>query len=115
MDGTLVQRPDRNAMLAALERLVRAESPSTDKARCDACADEVTALFGERTGARATRHHRSDRGDQLEIRVGSGSRPIVLLCHHDTVWPAGTLARLPFRVEGDRVTGPGSYDKQAGR
>ena len=56
MDGTLVQTPDRSAMLAALERLVVAESPSPDKARCDACADEVAALFAQRTGARATRH-----------------------------------------------------------
>src|SRR3989440_3771430 len=114
MDGTLVQTPDRTAMLAALERLVLAESPSPDKARCDACADEVAALFAQRAGARATRHRRPDRGDHLEIRVGSGIRPIVLLCHHDTVWPAGTLARLPFLVEGDRVTGPGSYDMKAG-
>src|SRR5205814_525230 len=105
---------DRTAMLAALERLVLAESPSPDKARCDACADEVAALFAQRAGARATRHRRPDRGDHLEIRVGSGVRPIVLLCHHDTVWPAGTLARLPFLVEGDRVTGPGSYDMKAG-
>jgi len=101
-------------MLAALERLVLAESPSPDKARCDACADEVAALFAQQAGARATRHRRSERGDHLEIRVGVGSRPIVLLCHHDTVWPAGTLARLPFKVDGDRVTGPGSYDMKAG-
>src|SRR2546422_6000640 len=114
MDGPLVQRPDRPAMLAALERLVRAEAPSPDKASCDACADEVAALFADLAGARATRHRRSDRGDHLEIRVGAGSKPIVLLCHHDTVWPAGTLARLPFGVDGDRVTGPGSYDMKAG-
>src|SRR6184192_4818202 len=114
MDGTLVQTPDRAAMLAALERLVGTESPSPDKARCDACADEVAALFAQRTGARATRHPRSERGDHLEIRVGAGTKPILLLCHHDTVWPAGTIARLPFRVDGDRVTGPGGYDMKAG-
>jgi len=114
MDGTLVQRPDRTAMLAALERLVLAESPSFDKARCDACADEVTDLFRQRTGASARRHRRQDRGDQLEIRIGDGAEPIMLLCHHDTVWPEGTLARLPFRVDGERVTGPGSYDMKAG-
>ena len=114
MDGTEMQRPDRTAMLAALERLVLAESPSGDKARCDACADEVADLFRQRTGIRAVRHPRSDRGDHLEIRIGEGTEPIVLLCHHDTVWPAGTLARLPFRVDGDRVVGPGSYDMKAG-
>src|SRR2546423_7366412 len=114
MDDTLVQRPDRTEMLAALERLVRAESPSTDKAHCDACADEVAQLFAQRTGISAIRHRRPNAGDHLEIRVGQGSEPIVLLCHHDTVWPAGTLARLPFRLKGDGVTGPGSYDMKAG-
>src|SRR5712691_3646096 len=114
MDGTLVQRPDRTAMLAALERLVLAESPSFDKARCDACADQVADLFRQRTGVSALRHRRHDRGDHLEIRIGDGAEPIVLLCHHDTVWPEGTLARLPFQVDGDRVRGPGSYDMKAG-
>jgi glutamate carboxypeptidase len=114
MDGTPVQRPDRTVMLAALERLVLAESPSLDKARCDTCADQVAELFLQRTGITAVRHRRPDRGDHLEIRIGEGVEPIVLLCHHDTVWPQGTLARLPFRVDGDRVTGPGSYDMKAG-
>ena len=109
-----MQRPDRTAMLAALERLVVAESPSFDKARCDACADRVAELFLQRTGASAVRHQRPDRGDHLEIRIGEGPEPIMLLCHHDTVWPEATLARLPFRVDGDRVTGPGSYDMKAG-
>ena len=114
MDDTLLQRSDRTAMLAALERLVLAESPSLDKARCDACADAVAELFRQRTGVAAIRHRRPNAGDHLEIRVGEGSEPLVLLCHHDTVWPEGTLVRLPFRVDGDRVTGPGSYDMKAG-
>src|ERR1700694_5178475 len=114
MDDTPMQRPDRTAMLAALERLVRAESPSPDKARCDGCADAVTELFRQRTGVTAIRHRRTDAGDHLEIRIGDGAQPIVVLCHHDTVWPEGTLARLPYRIDGDRVTGPGSYDMKAG-
>src|SRR5467141_1799791 len=114
MDDTLMQRPERSAMLAALERLVTAESPSLDKARCDACADEVANLFQQRLKLAAIRHRRPEAGDHLEIRVGDGAGPVVLLCHHDTVWPEGTLARLPFRVQDDRVTGPGSYDMKAG-
>jgi len=114
MDDSLMQRPERSAMLAALERLVVAESSSLDKARCDACADEIAELFRQRLGVSAIRHRRPDAGDHLEIRLGDGAGPIVLLCHHDTVWPEGTLERLPFRVEGDRVTGPGSYDMKAG-
>ena len=109
-----MQRPEQSAMLAALERLVVAESPSLDKARCDACADEVAGLFRQRLGVPAIRHRRPDAGDHLELRIGDGAAPILLLCHHDTVWPEGTLERLPFRVDGDRVTGPGGYDMKAG-
>jgi glutamate carboxypeptidase len=102
-------------MLAALQQLVTIESPSLDKAACDACADQVETLLKEHTGSAAIRHRRADRGDHLELRVGSGGRePILILCHHDTVWPAGTLDRLPFRVDGDRVRGPGTYDMKAG-
>src|SRR2546428_3760988 len=114
MDDTLMQRPERSAMLAALERLVTAESPSLDKARCDACADEVANLFQQRLKLAAIRQRRPEAGDHLEVRVGDGAGPVVLLCHHDTVWREGTRARLPFRVQDDRVTGPGSYDMKAG-
>ena len=40
--------------------------------------------------------------------------PVLILAHTDTVWPHGTLARLPFRVEGDRAYGPGTYDMKGG-
>ena len=104
----------RDSMLDALRVLVLAESPSLDKARCDACADRVAALFHDRLNVEAIRHRRADRGDHLEIRLGNGPSPIVVLCHHDTVWAEGTLDRLPFRIDGDRVTGPGTYDMKAG-
>lgn len=102
-------------MVEALERLVAIESPSDDKRRCDACAAAVAALFTEVTGARVVRHQRPDRGDHIEARLGDQSQEaVVLLCHHDTVWPAGTIDRLPFRVDGNRISGPGSYDMKAG-
>jgi glutamate carboxypeptidase len=43
--------------------------------------------------------------------VGRGA-PLVL-CHYDTVWPAGTARRRPFRVDGDRASGPGVLDMKA--
>jgi glutamate carboxypeptidase len=107
--------PAREAMLEALRGLVEAESPSLDKSCCDKAADLVAALLEERAAAKIVRHHVSVRGDHIEARLGSGGdAPILLLCHHDTVWEEGTLERLPFKVEGDRVTGPGTYDMKAG-
>ncbi|WP_031033735.1 M20/M25/M40 family metallo-hydrolase, partial [Streptomyces sp. NRRL WC-3725] len=41
-------------------------------------------------------------------------RPVLLLCHYDTVWPLGTLAEWPFALEGDRISGPGVFDMKAG-
>src|SRR3989442_2266811 len=114
MDDTVMQRRERSEMRAALERLLPVDTQSLDKAGCDACADEVPTLSQQRLKLAAIRHRRPEAGDHLEIRVGDGAGPVVLLCHHDTVWPEGTLARLPFRVQDDRVTGPGSYDMKAG-
>src|SRR2546429_690184 len=45
---------------------------------------------------------------------GSGARRIMLLAHMDTVYPRGTLARRPFRVEGARAYGPGIADDKGG-
>lgn len=109
-----MSQPDRDAMLEALRVLVEAESPSTDKERCDRCADAVAQLFRSIAGVDARRHARATEGDHLELRFGTGDEPILILCHYDTVWDAGTLERLPFRIDGDRVTGPGSYDMKAG-
>jgi glutamate carboxypeptidase len=38
----------------------------------------------------------------------------VVLGHYDTVWPSGTLATMPFAIEGDRARGPGVYDMKGG-
>ena len=45
---------------------------------------------------------------------GTGTRKIMLLAHMDTVYPAGTLARRPFRIEGRRAYGPGIADDKGG-
>jgi glutamate carboxypeptidase len=39
---------------------------------------------------------------------------VLLLGHRDTVFPKGTVALRPFRVEGERAYGPGVADMKAG-
>jgi glutamate carboxypeptidase len=39
---------------------------------------------------------------------------VLLLGHFDTVWPIGTLQRMPLRRHGDRLHGPGTFDMKAG-
>lgn len=47
-------------------------------------------------------------------RAGSSARHLLLLGHLDTVWPRGTLARNPWRVEEGNVYGPGVADMKGG-
>jgi glutamate carboxypeptidase len=102
-------------MLALLERLVSFESPSGEKAVLDRLADELATVFS-RVG-RIERLANPDGGDHLRITVdvaGSSDAPVLLVGHYDTVWPVGTLAERPFRIDGDAVHGPGAYDMKAG-
>lgn len=45
---------------------------------------------------------------------GTGKVSIMLLAHQDTVYPAGTVAKKPFRIDGDRAYGPGVADEKGG-
>lgn len=103
-------------LLELLQSLVEVESPSDDKAAVDRCMD-VAATYSERLGGRVKRHRQRDFGDLLEVRFGRGSRaakPILLLGHLDTVWPLGTLAQMPYRIDKGRVWGPGVLDMKGG-
>jgi len=55
-------------------------------------------------------------GDLLIGRLSgsSGGRRVLLIGHMDTVFPDGTAAARPFRVEGDRAFGPGVSDMKGG-
>ncbi|MCS6888036.1 M20 family metallopeptidase [Chloroflexus sp.] len=103
------------AMLDLIARLVHFESPSTDKALLDACADELAALFA-RVG-KVERIANPAGGDHLRVTVMNVAEPTLppalVLCHYDTVWPAGTVAQRPFTVTVDRAFGPGAYDMKA--
>ncbi|WP_327001941.1 M20/M25/M40 family metallo-hydrolase [Dactylosporangium sp. NBC_01737] len=100
-------RARRGRMTDDLAALVAVESPSADDTATAAGADAVTALG---TALIGTAPERS--GNHLLWR--HGPTRVLLLGHHDTVWPVGTLARWPFSVTGDTATGPGCFDMKAG-
>ena len=53
-------------------------------------------------------------GDLVVGRIaGSGPR-LLLIGHMDTVFEQGTAAQRPFRVDGERATGPGVSDMKGG-
>jgi glutamate carboxypeptidase len=102
-------------MLASLRRLVEVESPSHDKAAVDRMGEQVVGLM-QAAGATVERLPRDEVGDPVLGRWEGelGAPAILLLCHIDTVWPLGTLAERPVRVEGERLYGPGAFDMKAG-
>lgn len=104
----------REAILAELREWVEHESPSRDKTALDALARKIARRW-EAIGAQVDLVANPSGGDHVVGRWGEGTgRPILVLGHFDTVWPAGTLQRLPFRVEDGRASGPGIYDMKAG-
>src|SRR6266571_3334522 len=54
-------------------------------------------------------------GDVVVGRLaGPGGPRVLLIGHMDTVFPDGTAAERPFRMESDRATGPGVVDMKDG-
>jgi glutamate carboxypeptidase len=102
----------REQLAADLEVLVTHESPSEDGERVSSLAREIGGRLRERGVAAETRPC-PGRGDALVARIGTGGG-VLLLGHLDTVWSAGTLQSFPWRVDGDRATGPGVFDMKAG-
>lgn len=101
-------------MLDVLRRVVEMESPSDSKEALDRLGQFLGVEFS-RLGAQVTFSEQSQAGNHLKAQFsGDGGNPVLLLGHFDTVWPLGTLARMPFRVEGGRGFGPGIYDMKAG-
>jgi glutamate carboxypeptidase len=101
-------------ILADLKTFVEVESPTTVKAATDRAARHLARRFADLAGAEIVWHPQQDWGDHFEARVGRGPRRILLLGHVDTVWPLGTIDRLPCRIDGDRITGPGCFDMKSG-
>ncbi|UVL17222.1 M20/M25/M40 family metallo-hydrolase [Pseudomonas sp. B21-044] len=45
---------------------------------------------------------------------GTGNKDFLLMVHYDTVFGPGTVAKRPFRIEGERAYGPGVADAKGG-
>jgi glutamate carboxypeptidase len=99
-----------------LRELVVVESPSEDKAAVDR-AGTLVAGWVEALGGKVKRHRQKAFGDVLELRFGparSKRGRVLLLGHLDTVWPMGTLAKMPWREAEGKLWGPGVLDMKAG-
>ncbi|WP_431681595.1 M20 family metallopeptidase [Kitasatospora sp. KL5] len=99
----------RCAALAAME------SPTGDAPRLDALAEELSAGF-RATGA-GSRRESGPAGDHLVLEWPGRDESLphlLVVGHHDTVWPVGTLADWPVEERDGRLSGPGVLDMKAG-
>ena len=96
-----------------LQTLVETESPSHDKA----AVDRVGAIVAEearKLGAQVEIIPNAETGDHVISCWGNGRDGILLLCHMDTVFPLGTLSKMPYRETNGKIFGPGTLDMKAG-
>ncbi len=109
----------RSEMLEYTRWLVEQESMSRE---ADATAQIAEKLGESLTLAGASVELLNDPhyGSTLRARLNhtaneSGdNQQLLVVGHLDTVWPIGTLAARPFRVEGDLAFGPGIFDMKSG-
>ncbi len=108
---------DARRMLAAARRRLadyaRTETPTGDVAALDAFAARLESRLA---GLGATvQQQDGPAGVHLVARWGPpGGGPVLLLGHHDTVWPRGQLQAMPFVDEGAVIRGPGVFDMKGG-
>jgi glutamate carboxypeptidase len=101
-------------LLAELAGWVVLETPTTDPAAVNRLMDIAEAEL-TRAGAALTRiPGRDGFGDNLVARTPGQGKPVFVAGHLDTVWSHGTLAGMPYRIDGAKAHGPGIYDMKAG-
>ena len=101
-----------------LRHLVEIESPSQVKS----AVDRVGAVVAEealKLGAQVEIIPGQETGDHVLAHFALGgaeahSKPILLLCHMDTVFPLGTIDKFSYREVDGMIHGPGTLDMKAG-
>jgi glutamate carboxypeptidase len=105
----------RDELIERLGRISSLDAPSGDPVALAPVADLLESWLAD-AGGRISRQA-SSAGPLLEaefgppMRVGEG---VLVLCHYDTVWPLGSVAERPFRIEDEFAHGPGVFDMRGG-
>jgi glutamate carboxypeptidase len=106
----------RPKMLERIAELVGIESPTEDWTAVNRCVALVEEWI-KTSGGESRRKRQRSAGDLLIGRFGPArtkAKPLMLLGHLDTVFPLGTLKKMPFRLRGGRAWGPGVLDMKGG-
>ncbi|WP_286731390.1 M20/M25/M40 family metallo-hydrolase [Acinetobacter sp. UBA1297] len=119
-----VAESQKQHFLNTLKDLVNIESSSRDIEGLNIIAKQVAQQL-KNTGAQVEiiTNHDIYRMDDTPEQVGpvvkatlkgKGQINIMLIAHMDTVYPKGSLAKQPFRIEGDKAYGLGIIDDKQG-
>ncbi|MGS2642172.1 M20 family metallopeptidase [Streptosporangium sp. LJ11] len=100
-----------DVMLEDLRELVVCESFSADHRAVARSARVVGDQGHRRLGVRA---ETIVIGGVTHLRWTFGTPRVLLLGHHDTVWPIGSLLARPWSVADGIARGPGVFDMKAG-
>jgi glutamate carboxypeptidase len=103
-------------MVETLTNLVEYETPTLDKSLADRLGTFIEGQFRS-LGASITRYPQEKVGDFLLAKWNADApgKPIMFLIHIDTVWPVGTLAERPIRIDEEgKLFGPGAIDMKGG-
>ena len=95
-----------------LKLFVETESPSHDKAAVDKVG-MIMAEEARKLGAQVEIIPNQKTGDHVIARWGRTGKPILFVCHMDTVFPLGTIKTFPYREAEGKIMGPGVSDMKA--
>ena len=103
-------------LIETLRSMVTIESGSSDLEGLKKMADFTEGRL-KALGAK-TERRKTTRGAGADIVIGTfegtGSGKIMLMAHMDTVYDRGILASQPWRIDGERIYGPGIADDKGG-
>jgi glutamate carboxypeptidase len=104
------------ALIETLQAMVLIESGSSDLEGLAKMADFTEARL-KALGA-TTERRKTTRGAGADMVIGTftgtGSKKLMLIGHMDTVYQKGILTTQPWRVDGNRIYGPGIADDKGG-
>ena len=105
----------QESLVNTIREFVEIESPSDNKLAGDRLGALLAGRF-EALGGRARVHRTEDYADNLQINFPGREKikPVLLLGHFDTVYPMGTLAKMPCHIADGRLHGPGVLDMKSG-
>jgi glutamate carboxypeptidase len=108
-------RERQGALVETVRQMVEIESPSDNKAAVDRLGRWLAQKF-EALGGHSKFHRALEYGDHLQVDFRGRDRraPVLLLGHLDTVYPMGTLSKMPCKVDAGRLYGPGTLDMKSG-